>query len=570
MSSTEEVKRPKSNVSRLVSPTTMGGKKVFTNIAKDPWDIIQGYTEKEGPKTNFSNKNLRGAKYEDYDLHNSNFDGCDLTGATFTNCNLSGCSFKNAIMDGINLDDSLMKGARLKNASLVGARMRNVNMLDCNLSYTVFDGADLSYSILDGATVNNTSFKGTILRSTNMFFRKTPIDYTDETIAIFERADLTAAKLFIDGIIKIKDAILIGSEIQEVKIVDEELKNMDFSSSTLLGVELTGVNLTNIRFNFSKLSKVYFRKSKLESVYFNNLSEDEDLDADDPRIAFIDSELNRCSFNYLSGIPIDLRESTLLNCSFSGSPYPNNAAVYLNINFSHKKSNLMGCDFKSCSLTFLANKSKNGSKPILEGCNFNMVVFAKVKNVTLKNCHFTRSRFQDELVGSEIEECSFLESKFKNLLINWSTLTNNNFRFVRFLSVNIYDSSIVDNTFEGETNFLNFNVGRSKFINKEYLIENPKNDKISFSESEVGPQDSEFFRNKNVKRSNTLSKKMLPSSSEEEKQARKYRSASPKSKSSSSDSKSKKDLAKQGGSPQPDSSSEDEVVIRPRRKSSSS
>ena len=526
MSSTEEVKRSKSNVSRLVSPTTMGGKKVFRSIAGDPWDIIQGYMEKEGPETNFSGKNLRGAKYEDYDLHD-----CNLTGASFINCNLSGCSFINASMDNINLDNSYMNDVLLESASLVGARIRNVIMTNSDLSYAIFNGADLSRSNLSHSMINETSFKGALLRGTQLDMLKTPDNYTGEVISTFERADLTAARLSIRGLVKISGAFLIGSRIKDVTIIDKELKDTDFSSSVLISVTIRNVKLNDVYFNSTELMKVVFSNCELLNVCFKEFKHDHTYNVIPKSVKFINSNLTGCLFEHLGRSFIFLEKSNLTNCRFSSiiEEYTENV---IKIGFSGKQSNIIGCNFKNCNLVYITELS---SGHILNNCIFNNIKSLEgLNHVSLDDCYFTKTIIKDSFKESRIMNCVFLESllfelqiiksklfantfqqtSIEGTLVEMSDLIGNSFikleivsstidkceefkdntfSEVNFYKVGISRSNIYNNIFQNNISFYLLSVYSSEFNNK-YLTKPSEIKMVKFKSCNIGKEDLLLFQ----------------------------------------------------------------------------
>lgn len=539
MSSTEEVKKPKKNTSRLASPQSLGGKKLFNKISKDPMDLILSMAGLEGHSTNFAGKNLQGAKYKDYDLRNSNFEGCDLTNASFINCNLSGCSFVKAIMKNINLDGCRLDGSSFEGARVMGARMRNVVMPRSNLSYATFDGSDISHSILDDSTIDKTSFRKTIMRGTRMRYLRSPIKH-NKFVVTFEGADLTAAIIQIESnhIIKIKDATLIGSSLENIIIKDEDLADMDFSRSELTKINFNDVKLNNVNFNSSNISYTKFVRCTLEEIYFNGSGSNS--------LTFEDSKLEHCSFEYLVGSYINLNNSNLLKCNFSCE----NKKEILSMFFTGKTPRLVRCKINGC--TFKAGGQVSG---VLEDCFFYDADIANgLVLVALKNCHFNKINIRDEFQKCVIEGCDFEEVKFSSFemicsemynntftesvmngdILKGSKIVGNNFKDFRFVKasidnckdfrennfmdvlfekVTVTNSKLIGNTFHNGVVFKSFDIVRSE-LNNVYP-ETPQVDQVEIASTKLHSNDAIIFKDASfVKESK---KQLFESSSSEEK-----------------------------------------------------
>lgn len=519
MSSTEEVKKSKKNTSRLASPQSLGGKKLLNKISEDPMKLILSMAGLEGRYTNFAGKNLQGANYKDYDLSKSNFEGCDLTDASFINCNLSGCSFVKATMKNINLDGCLLDGSSFKGAKVIGAKMRNVIMSRSKLSHATFDGSDISHSILDDCRIIKTSFRKTILRGTTMRYLESPIKYSsNKSIASFEGADLTAAiiELKSDHIIKIKDAILIGSSLENIKIKDEDLADMDFSRSKLSKIDFNEVKLNNVNFNSSNMWDTKFVDCKLNKVYFNGSGSNP--------LTFEDSKLEHCSFQYLNGNHIIINKSDLLKCNFICE----SREEILSISFRGEKSNLVGCKINSCTF-----KSDESELATLEDCSFYEANIERgLVLVTFKNCHFNKTNIRDNFQECTIEGCVFEEVKFLDFGVGGSKMNNNtfretfmsgtflysevignvfedfryvggyidncenfrenNFRNVLFEKVTVSDSKLIGNTFHNGIVFKSFIIFGSKLDN--IYVETPQVDQVEIVSTKLHSNDAIIFR----------------------------------------------------------------------------
>lgn len=592
MSSTEEVKKPKKNTSRLASPQSLGGKKLFNKISKDPMDLILSMAGLEGHSTNFAGKNLQGAKYKDYDLRNSNFEGCDLTNASFINCNLSGCSFVKAIMKNINLDGCRLDGSSFEGARVMGARMRNVVMPRSNLIYAVFDGSDISHSILDDSTINKTSFKKTIMRNTRMRYLRSPIKH-NKFVVTFEGADLTAAiiELQSDRIIKIKDATLIGSSLENIIIKDEDLADMDFSRSELTKINFNDVKLNNVNFNSSNISYTKFVRCTLEEIYFNG--------SESNSLTFVNSKLDRCHFEYLYGNYIIVNNSIVSKCNFSCE----NREEILSMSFRGKTPRLVGCKISDC--TFKTGESELAT---LEDCLFYDTNITDLVLVTLRNCRFNKTDISDDFQECTIEGCDFEEVKFLDFIMGSSEMYNNtfsesvmnggilvgskivgndfkdfkfveasidnckdfrenNFTNVLFEKVIVSDSKLIGNTFHNDIVFKSFDIVRSE-LNNVYP-ETPQVDQVDITSSNLHSNDAIIFGNAII----TVESKEQPSESSSSEIVKSKRKNFPKVRDngprslSSSDSESDSPESRNRGR---SSSGKKQVTMHKRRSSSTS
>lgn len=440
MSESEE-KRPKSKVSRLVSPKTLGGKEILTAISGDPWDLISEYVGKDVNSTNFSGKNLRGAKYKDYKFVDTIFDDSDLTDASFVECIFHKCSFKNAIMDRINLDNSRMKQCSFVNAKLTNSKIRNVIMSGSNLVGTVFDESDLSSSVLDESIISKTSFKGATLKSTQL--KDLQQDGKSSFDISFEKANLTAANIKFDGDVVITDAILTGCRLSDVSINKQILKDIDFSGSGLENVKFIDSELIGVNFASATFSNTNFTKSDLIDVNFINT---------EIEILFDRSKVNGCFFGHIKYGIFTIKDSIIWNCGIDSPRDRINNSVKITLNFDNSVSKIGNCAFSNTAMEIINSVAESK----LVDCKFVRVeVIGEVTNITMKKCIFDKTTLNN-LNRCEIDRCDFQKGDFGGLEIKDCSLTGN-----YFTECSMGDGNITHTTFE-DNNFTIFSVSRIK------------------------------------------------------------------------------------------------------------
>ena len=157
------------------------------------------YSNKLIRSENFTNIDLKGAKFINTTLVTTSFENLDLTGADFTNSTSYGLSFIGTNIDKVNFTKTILRAPTFKdvknietatitnitidkgpltingndvrgsfqninlsNRDLNNSKLRNSNFTNVDFTNTNLTGADLSGSTFTNTTFTNTTFSNTI------------------------------------------------------------------------------------------------------------------------------------------------------------------------------------------------------------------------------------------------------------------------------------------------------------------------------------------------------------------------------------------------------------------------
>lgn len=141
----------------------------------------------------------------------------------------------------------------------------------------------------------------------------------------------------------------------------------------------------------------------------------------------------------------------------------------LSISANFDRADFMGCSFQRVNFI-----ETSFGAPQFKNCIFENVVFRKNQyNATVFiKCSFLNCKFEEESIYSNITDCSFTKSKFKNLNFERSTVDNSKFLECDFLNVDFSTLAAEDLTFEA-TSFSNVSMSINYFFS--YFIDSKTN-----------------------------------------------------------------------------------------------
>lgn len=155
--------------------------------------------------------------------------------------------------------------------------------------------------------------------------------------------------------------------------------------------------------------------------------------------------------------------------NFCRSDFRGSKFCDLHISANFDRADFMGCSFKN--VNFIGT---NFGAPQFKNCIFENVVFRKNQyNATVFiKCSFLNCKFEDESIYSNITNCSFVKTEFKNLNFERSTVDNSKFLECNFLNVDFSTLAAEDLTFEA-TSFSDVSMSINYFFS--YFIDSKAN-----------------------------------------------------------------------------------------------
>jgi uncharacterized protein YjbI with pentapeptide repeats len=155
---------------------------------------------------NFTNCNLRGARFDSTILDGADFTGADLTDASFESASLRNATLRNVNVTGTrffysNLAEAKLPGLDLSRSDVTGASFPGADLSGCTLAGTTFhfiwqvnwQEADLSNADLRGLTFRHSNFRDANLRSANL--SGCDLKHSDFSGANLQDANLTNAQV---------------------------------------------------------------------------------------------------------------------------------------------------------------------------------------------------------------------------------------------------------------------------------------------------------------------------------------------------------------------------------------
>ena len=181
----------------------------FSGMDLHAAEFVNGYNFGSGvPERpiNFSNANLRGARFTECSMNGSNFSNADLEGAYLTDAALARCNFeganlknsssynsgfynanlKNADLSNSQFQSSYLKSADLREANLSGANFTRAFMAEADFRGANLAGADLTEANLWGADLTGADLTGATLARANLGNVKGYVTEKDRRIAELE------------------------------------------------------------------------------------------------------------------------------------------------------------------------------------------------------------------------------------------------------------------------------------------------------------------------------------------------------------------------------------------------
>ncbi len=227
---------------------------------------------------NFSDTNLRYAKFVGANLTGMNFEGASLDYADFTNATFSAVN-----LNGATLNQAIFKGAQLAGQNFNGADLKGTNFTE-----TSFQGAQLQGAVFDSdTTLTNASFEGVNLTQVDFSqvssfegvnFKNANLtgqNFEGKSLnnANFEGADLTSANLRnanLEGAVFYNSTVLTGAQMEGAILRGATIGATVFSSQNLTGANFAEATLTGTIFEHANLVETNFHQATLTNVDFNN------------------------------------------------------------------------------------------------------------------------------------------------------------------------------------------------------------------------------------------------------------------------------------------------------------
>jgi uncharacterized protein YjbI with pentapeptide repeats len=113
----------------------------FSDADLSGWD----FTEFDLHRANFAGADLEDASLLWANLYRANFDGANLSGANLQGTNLHRASFEGATLDGVNLTYAILTNASLRNATVRGCQVYGISVWETDVEGATQERLDILY-----------------------------------------------------------------------------------------------------------------------------------------------------------------------------------------------------------------------------------------------------------------------------------------------------------------------------------------------------------------------------------------------------------------------------------------
>ena len=210
----------------------------------------------------FSSSQLQNAKFEGAMLENANFSGekTQLQGADFWKANLQGANLSEAQLQGAVFWEAQLQGAVLGRAQLQGADLSEAQLQGAVFWGAQLQGANLSEAQLQGAVLSEAQLQG----------------------AVFGGAQLQGARL--------SEAQLQGTNLSEAQLQGADLSEAQLQWADLQDTDFEGTNLQNASLQCVFGEPVTWRLAWMPGAQFNFSSSTNQQSA----CSFLPSKIDQC------------------------------------------------------------------------------------------------------------------------------------------------------------------------------------------------------------------------------------------------------------------------------------
>lgn len=242
-------------ITHMINPNELRSVNLSGESNLQNYDLSMTYL----PKSDFSEKDLRGANLFGAYLRKSQFQESNLQFVNMTRANLSEADLRESDLSNADLRHTDFSGAILKNSNLENAKVEstiftNANLRGVNLANTDLRLVNLIAADLQEANLQHADLSGHDLR--RVFLMNSDLSFANMHGTFIDPVSLTGANLFMSN--------FTGANIQNGNFSTINVSYVDFSNAYLKGSNFSNSNLTGINFSGAQLDFVDFKNSNLE------------------------------------------------------------------------------------------------------------------------------------------------------------------------------------------------------------------------------------------------------------------------------------------------------------------